>query len=229
MNEIVVQGAPNILSIIAGNPNMDAVAIEKLLDVQLRWEARQAEIAFDVDMAKLEPLLPRISKTGSASAGKINYTYVKYEELDNSIRKLLREHNFRVSFDGEWTGSQYIFTATLNHKNGHKVCTSFPIAIDNSGGKQPVQATGSTLSYGRRYGVMMLLNLVAVDEDNDGANDEPISPEESVAIENEIKELKVDRAGFLVFMKVPDTVQIVRRDLNKAWNALNDRRRSLKK
>ena len=52
---------------------------------------------------------------------------------------------------------------------GHKEEAELVLPADVSGGKNPVQAVGSSLSYGQRYVTKLLLNLASrrLDEDDD--------------------------------------------------------------
>ena len=58
----------------------------------------------------------------------------------------------------------------LRHEAGHKEEAELVLPADVSGGKNPVQAVGSSLSYGQRYVTKLLLNLASrrLGEDDDG-------------------------------------------------------------
>ena len=60
-------------------------------------------------------------------------------------------------------------TGVLRHRAGHEEEAEIELPADASGDKNPVQAVGSTMSYGQRYVTRMLLNLTSRGEDDDGA------------------------------------------------------------
>ncbi len=49
----------------------------------------------------------------------------------------------------------------LRHEAGHKEEAELVLPADLSSGKNPVQAVGSSLSYGQRYVAKLLLNLAS--------------------------------------------------------------------
>ena len=57
----------------------------------------------------------------------------------------------------------------LRHEAGHKEEAELQLPADATGGKNAVQAVGSTLTYGQRYVARMLLSLTSrPSEDDDG-------------------------------------------------------------
>ena len=82
--------------------------------------------------------------------------------------------------EGRESNGKVVITGTLAHRDGHSITDEIPLAIDASGSKNNVQGWGSSLSYGKRYATISLLNIISnakMDEDRDG-NDEqaPIEP-----------------------------------------------------
>lgn len=160
---------------IARDPTFDAAKLHALLDFQQRLDARAREAAFNEAMARMQPLLPTIDKKGKINIVKngelIQSTpYARYEDIDKAIRPLMMEEGFSFSFTSAppTADGKLIITATLRHRDGHGVSATVPLALESSGSKNNTQAMGSTISYGKRYLVCMLLNIVTEGEDIDG-------------------------------------------------------------
>lgn len=175
-----VKNAPagGMLSMIeraASNPQVDVDKLEKLIALQERAMQKEAEIAFNQAMTRLQKKLPAITKKG-----KIEFTdkkgtdrqtpFAKYEDIFLVIGPLLQAEGFHLSFNSTWnSGDGVIISGTLHHNKGHFTKSEMRLPLDTSGSKNNLQAMGSTLSYGKRYLSGMLLNLITKDEDDDGA------------------------------------------------------------
>jgi hypothetical protein len=231
-NEVQVVGQDNIFQVIAqyataGNVNVDVMS--KLLDMQERVMNKQAEVAFNQAMTKLQSKLPTIRKDGKIeftdkNGVKREIAFARYEDIDAGIRPLLIEEGFSISFNTQWADS-VIISGTLAHKDGHSRTSSMRLPLDTSGSKNNLQAMGSTTSYGKRYLVGMLLNIVTKGEDDDGKTFDIISFEEAAEIDNLINETKSDRGRFLKYMGVDDVLNIKSADYKKAITALNAKKR----
>jgi len=229
-NALAVAPAPttaNFLTVIAkaaSDPNTDVAKMHGLLDVQERMMAKQAEIDFNADFARLQEELPRITKDAKIiHNGKLISTYATYEKIDDVIRPLLVKHGFGLRFNSEPNGNTVIISATLSHRGGHSITDKIPLGFDNSGAKNNVQGVGSTIAYGKRYLVGMLLNLVFEGEDDDGAKSgyQPITDDQAATLKDMIRETNTDVVKFLNTMTGTKTVdEIALKDFNRVYNAL---------
>lgn len=230
MNDIAVQEPSNggILAVIeraACNPDVDVSKMQALLEMQERIMNKQAEMAFNQAMARLMPKLPTVAKNGriefTDKKGEDRSTpFAKYEDIDAAIRPLMIEDGFSLSFNTEWGQEGTVISGTLSHSEGHSRTASMRLPLDTSGSKNNLQAMGSTISYGKRYLVGMLLNIVTKGEDNDGKNFGAVSNEQAVEIDLLITSTGADKAKFLLFMGVCDVREIAAKDYKKAMNAL---------
>ncbi len=211
MNDIVKKDVPttgNFLEIIskaASDPDVDPAKMHGLLDVQERMMAKQAEINFNADFARLQADLPRIKKDASiVHNGKLISKYATYEKIDEAIRPLLIKHGFGLRYNSEPTadGKSVVITGTLSHRDGHSITDKIPLGFDASGAKNNVQGVGSTIAYGKRYLAGMLLNLVFEGEDDDGksAGYTPISTEQAEQLKNLVRETGTQTQAFLEVM-----------------------------
>lgn len=159
-----------IIARAASDPHVDVAKMQALLDMQRQIMAEQARAEFNEAFARLN--LPRIPKLGivDRGQGKGKFPYARWEDIDAKIRPLLSAEGFALSFDTKPCGDHTIVVVgTLRHRSGHCETASIgPLALDTSGNKNPVQAVGSTTSYGKRYTASMLLNLTFGGDDDDG-------------------------------------------------------------
>lgn len=243
-NNIVVQekSSPttaNFLSVItqaAMDPSVDPAKMHGLLDVQERMMNKQAEMDFNADFAGLQGELPRITKDARiVHSGKLISTYATYEKIDEVIRPLLIKHGFGLRFNSEVeaNGKGVIITATLSHKRGHSITDRIPLGYDTSGAKNNVQGVGSTIAYGKRYLVGMLLNLVFEGEDDDGAKSgyQPITDQQAETIKELVRETGTDTQKFLNLMVsgAKSIDEIALKDYNRVYNALLSKRSQIAK
>lgn len=189
--EKAVQGLPatdqaaalmGIVERLAQNPDVDVQKMTAILDMQERLWKRNAEIAFNRDFAAMALDMPRIQKDGTVSYDKVKgqpekgqeeaFKFALYEDIDEVIRPILNKYGFSLSFTTtERQGGGLVVNGILAHREGHSRTTSLPLALDTSGGKNNLQAMGSSSSYGRRYAACILLNIITVDEDDNGLAD----------------------------------------------------------
>lgn len=205
--------ATSMLDVIARastDPRCDVGKMQALLNMQRELIADQARAEFNEAMARLQPDLPRIPKRGvvDRGPGKGRFPYGKWEDIDALIRPLLTREGFSLSYNTEQRDGGIIVTGSLRHRAGHVETASLgPLPADTSGGKNPVQALGSTAAYGKRYTTTMLLNLTFEGEDDDGqgGEDEFITEQQGRDIARLLQETDSNVERFLHHMKVHET------------------------
>lgn len=236
--EIATNSSPiSFMDLIAqnvNNPDFDVAKLNALIDANIRVNKIQSEIDFNMAMAALSEEMPRIIKGGSVGykEDKKNpdskvieaFKFARYEDIDEVLRPLLVKYGFSLSYSSEEraaNGGGLIFTGTLSHKGGHSRSASIPLALDSSGGKNNIQGMGSTTSYGRRYTMCMLLNVVTVGEDDDGKGlDAFITNEQAVEIDMLITETGAKKITILKLAKANDVREIRVKDFNRVLNSL---------
>lgn len=171
-----------MIAAIARDPSIPIDRITALIGLQERMEAREAEKAFNAAMARLQPKLPAIERRGLVSYSTTKFNFARYEDIDEAIRPLLCAEGFSLSFNSATTEGKAIYTGTLAHAAGHSKSASMILPADESGGKNKIQAVGSTISYAKRYLVGMLLNIITRGVDDDANSADPISDEQALDI-----------------------------------------------
>ena len=173
-----------ILSVIermATNPDIDPDRIERFIALKERMEATAARKAFAAALSLLQAEMPVIEERGKIEVrakgadgnrnGAIQQStsYALWEDINEAIKPLLKEHGFALSFrTGQTADGRVSVTGILSHRDGHQEETTMVLQHDSTGSKNAVQAIGSSTSYGKRYTAAALLNITSRGEDDDG-------------------------------------------------------------
>lgn len=153
----------NMIERVAMDPNSDLAKLEKMLDMQERVLNRNAQQAFSADMALMQSELPRVVKSRQGHNSK----YAPLEDINDAIRPALQKYGFAVTFGVEQLDAGIKIVTHLSHRQGHREETSIVLPAETSGSKNSVQAVGSSISYGKRYGICAILNI-STGDDTDG-------------------------------------------------------------
>lgn len=172
-SSVVMSETQSIMAVIeriATNPDADIAKLEKMLDMQERILNRNAKQAFTADLAAMQMQLPRVAEKGS---GHNNAKYALLEDINDKVRPTLHQYGFAITYRVSHSGTGINVTTVLSHREGHSEETTIVLPADTSGSKNAVQAVGSTISYGKRYGICALLNISTGDDNDVGYQDEP--------------------------------------------------------
>lgn len=172
-NAPIESSATAIIQVIeraASNPEVDIDKMERLLQMQERILARDAEAAFNADLAQMQNELPVIEENGVIrnKAGGVQSHYALFEDINEACKPILKQYGFAISFRTAFEEGAVIVTGVLSHRQGHRETSSIKLPADASGNKNNVQGWGSSISYGKRYTMNALLNITSRGEDNDG-------------------------------------------------------------
>lgn len=233
--EIVEQNAApppsNALAIIADavtNPAVDPAKMEALLRIQRDLESDAARREFNAAMLSAQRQIPAVEKNGVIDMGsKGKMAFAKLEDVMHVLRPIMESHGFSVDFDAQsGVEGRTIVSATLMHAGGHSKTVSIPLPLDTGAGRNNLQAMGSTLSYGRRYLLEMLFNIVrkGVDDDGKAGGTEYVNAEERDKIDELLKETNADRERFLLTMGVESVALIPAGAYKVALNLLSAKR-----
>jgi hypothetical protein len=155
------------------DPSADLDRLDRVAAIYERALAREAEQAFAAALIQMQRRLPVLDELGEVTdeSGEVRSTYATWEDVVEVIRPILFRHGFALSFKPSVSPrGEPVVVGVLRHQAGHKEEAELVLPADLSGGKNPVQAVGSSLSYGQRYVAKLLLNLASRrrGEDDDG-------------------------------------------------------------
>lgn len=183
--EVVPPASPTPLTLLqqAIEKGMDLAQLEKLMDMQERWEKRQAEKAFRDAFALFQTIVPVIKKNKvnkiNSQKGTFSYKSADLGEIAKAIKGALKETGLSYRWEFQDKGDKLKVICKISHRDGFTESTEMEAGMDNSGAKNDIQQKGSTNTYLQRYTLIGALGLSTADEDNDGRSHSEPKPEVS--------------------------------------------------
>lgn len=231
-NEVAVVMPQNIIQ-SAIEKGADLGQLEKIMELQERYERNEAKKAYVQAMADFKEDPPRIEKTKkvsySTSKGVTEYKHAILANASQVINKALSVYGLSAGWKTEQKDNKITVTCTITHCQGHSESTSLTASPDDSGGKNSIQAIGSTVSYLERYTLFAITGLASHDQDDDGKKgetkyitDSQINELNSMMSENNLSHDAKWLRGFLDWLKVDTLDDLPADQYNKAKTALND-------
>lgn len=233
MNEIVKQDETQLVAMptpmemimTAVKSGSTPEQIAQLMDLQDRFEQKEAKKSFVLALAKFRKECPDIRKDGK---GHNNAKYSTLHNALDTIKSTMEDcgisHSWRTSTTGVAEKKEITVTCVITHIDGHCEESSLSAGIDTSGNKQIIQGVGSTVSYLERYTLFSVLGMTSREMDDDGYGpNQKIDEDQKEEIINLIKETKTDTAKFMKFMNVGSVDEIPLLKFNKAKNALKQK------
>jgi hypothetical protein len=219
------EGSPAALMLKAMSGGMDLEKLEKMMILQEKWEANQARKAYTAAMSEFKKNPPEIEKDRhveyKTTSGVTKYDHASLGNVTAKINAALGECGLSAAWTTEQTDAKVSVTCKITHVLGHFETTSLVAAHDSSGGKNAIQALGSTISYLQRYTLLSLTGLASRDMDDDAATPvEFIDDKQLGVILDWINSKGIDQAKFLIYMGVESPGKIIKGDYDKALAAL---------
>lgn len=183
-------GLLEVIARAARDPSVDIDKMERLIAMQERVQARDAEMAFNQAMNAAQAEMRPIS--ANASNPQTKSRYATFDKLDRELRPIYTAHGFSMSFDeGEAPREDYVrVVCYLAHVGGHTRTYHRDMPADGKGAKggdvmTKTHAAGAAGSYGSRYLLKGIWNIAVGEDDGDGNETRPtVPPAEYVKIAN---------------------------------------------
>lgn len=155
------------------DPSVDIDKLERMMAMQERVVARNAEAAFNAAMQAAQAAMPQVTR--DAKNDQTRSRYARLETISAAIKPVITEHGFSLSYgtDRSPLDNHYGVTCLVAHAGGFSRLYRADIPIDANGmkgaaNKTATHAFGSTMSYGRRYLLLMVFDIALTNEDDDG-------------------------------------------------------------
>lgn len=207
-----VSATPAQLLAIAVQQGADLQKLEKLMELQERWEKNEARKAWVTAMNAFKANPPELFKNKTVSFGDTTY---KHATLDHVV-KVITEGLSAHGLSHRWTveqleGGQIRVTCAITHVLGHTESTTLQAGADQSGKKNNIQALGSTVTYLERYTLLAATGLAAKGVDDDGKGSDPvetITESQAADLKALADEVQADVPKFLDYLAKTGKVRI---------------------
>src|SRR3954469_4893237 len=151
----------------------DITTIERLVALQEKMLAREAEIEFNDALFRVQSSLATVRTDMENTSTRSKYA--SYAQLDRAVRPFYSRERMSLSFDTEESpkGADYVRVLCYVSRGAHTRTYRYDIPADGKGPKgndvmSKTHATGAAGSYGMRYLLKMIFNLSIGEDDTDG-------------------------------------------------------------
>jgi hypothetical protein len=194
--------------------------LSQLMDLQERWEAKEAKKAFIMSLAKFRKDCPDIIKDTKGH----NCKYATLAGTLSAISGTMENCELSHTWETDNEGQDVKVTCILTHILGHSQQATLTAGIDTSGSKQPIQGVGSTVSYLQRYTLYSVLGITSKEMDNNG-DGAMIDEKQKQEIIDLIKETKSNTVEFLNYAGVQSVDEIPAHKFDRAIAILKNRKK----
>jgi len=164
--------APDQLLAKALERDINPDVLSRMMDLYERHERMQAERQYIASMAAFKADPPAIRKTKHVSyaskGGKTDYHHAPLDEVVRAISVAMSPHGLSFRWRTQQLDGLISVTCVLQHVGGHSEEVTLQASPDQSGGKNSIQAVGSTVTYLQRYTLLAATGLAAEEQDDDG-------------------------------------------------------------
>jgi hypothetical protein len=144
--------------------------VEKMMDLQDRYERREAEKSYNVAFAAFKSEAVRIMKARTVSDGPLKgKSYAELHNVVDAVTPALSRHGLSAAWKLTLDQKDWLeVTCTLKHVGGHSENVSMGGPPDAGGAKNALQARASTKSYLERYTLKAICGVAEGGDDTDG-------------------------------------------------------------
>lgn len=146
--------------------------VEKMMDLQERWEHREAEKAFNDALAAFKSeaveIIKRRTVDFTSQKGRTHYKHAELSDVVEAVGPALSKHGFAWSWKTEQANGTIRVTCILKHRQGHSDSVALEASPDQSGNKNSIQAIASTVTYLQRHTLKAITGVSEKGDDDDG-------------------------------------------------------------
>jgi hypothetical protein len=223
--------SPMAAMMAAINANVDLEKIEKMIELQQKWDALEAKKAFVHAMAEFKKIPIQITKDRMNK--QYNSMYTSIGNLINTVLPKMSECGLSHRWTVDQVEDQIKITCIVTHERGHSESTWMQAPPDKSGAKNLIQQIKSTRTYLQAATFESAMGLASTDAnlDNDGNG----SDEEIVYIDDTQKNTIIDMIAdcdiadstdFLKWLGYESIAKIEKKSYSRAIAALKLKKQS---
>lgn len=166
--------------------DVDLDRVERFYELKRRYEADEARKAYVDAMAsfkseRVEIIKDKIVGYKTKDGDVVGYSHATIGNVVGVVCEALGRHGFSHRWDTKQEGGLITVSCVITHRLGHSESTALSGAPDDSGKKNKIQQTASTISYLQRYTLLAATGLATRDQEDDdgrGAGGEDTETEE---------------------------------------------------
>lgn len=186
---------------MAVQKGIDVEQLDKLMQLNERWEANEARKAYFDAFSTFQAIVPTIKKSKDGH----NYKYAPIGDIALQIRPALEQCQLSYRFEINDSDGLISVTCIVSHRLGHQERTTMSGAPDTSGSKNAIQSHGSTVSYLQRYTLIGAFGLTIADEDIDGrVEGEIITEGQAASIKARLEATGSNVQAFCHMLSIPN-------------------------
>jgi hypothetical protein len=209
---------------IAIEKGADMAQLEKLMDLNERWEAAQAKKAYQLAMQEFKKDPPHIVKNKQVAYSSTKFKHAELDQVSELIGAALAKVGISHHWSTKQDGSVITVTCTLTHVAGHSESVSLSSPPDTSGAKNSIQAIASAVTYLQRYTLQGVTGIAAeADDDGRGFSGDPISEKQLSTLTDMIVATETDEAKFLAYLGCESLASLPAKEFNRAMTALRSK------
>ena len=190
----------------ARDPAVDVVKMKALMDMHQAIRAEQARDAFQAAMrtaqGEMRNVVPDLKNASTSSR------YASFGAVDAIVRPVYSRHGFSIGFTTAQADApeSVRIIATVSHEGGHSESYHIDMPADGKGAKggdvmTKTHATGSAVTYGRRYLIVMIFNVSVADDDGNAASG-TITEEQIRTLSKKMVDTRANLTRFLKHFKI---------------------------
>lgn len=158
---------PSQLLSQAIDKGIDIAGLEKLMDLQERWERNRAKALFFEALALFQSRVPKIEKTSQG----YGYLYAKLGEIDKTIKQSMEDCGLSKRWTISEDGDKVTVVCVITHVAGHSESSAIgPVSwdlLEKTKQMNGLQHRAAVIQYLQRYTCIAALGLTTADEDTD--------------------------------------------------------------
>lgn len=216
------------------DPTMSSERMSQAFEFYQRVKADASRRAFDAAMAEAKaeftPIIKRHLVEYGEDKKKTSYKHEDLIDIANMVDPILGKHGITYRYRTASNINEPVkVTCVVSHRDGYFEENTLTAGRDATGGKNEIQAMGSTLTYLQRYSLKAALGL-ATGRDTDGVkpvdDGELISESQYKELADLIRDTGTDLQKFLAIGNVESLSEIQAAQFGKAKAMLLAKKRA---
>ncbi len=181
----------------------NVTALESLVGLYDRMQAKNAEREFNQAFAKLQSELRSVNATRTVpnKDGSPRYRFAPFEDIMEEVQPVLVDNGFSISFNSRFMeGGRMVSICTLRHIGGFSQSNEFAVRIGGGPpGATETQADGAAKTYAKRGALCDALNIVVEHDDDARMIGKPIGRALAEDLETRVIRVGSDITAFLKY------------------------------